>query len=856
MNREKRLSGTSPGGTPEKKAGSEEWVLLDYEMEEKGKYKASTPPPPLVIDPLLKEETDKQQEITKMTQIELMGKNSVETQKHKTTFASSKISLMENITGEDVTTEIKSKLSDVSKKEPTQLAESRPENKNTIMDIIEDSSQHKIRREKRPQSLNLGKSRDFVYEAEAKGSNITHDSAESDEDNNTEHIKESVVCHLENFSSTTDTWSSPIAEKLNQPATTATLLEENTEFDRIMEKDLQIPNQGARMMHDDRKSDDARKFVECQEQLSTEVKIMNTEDKQDSVSSPSKDELKKVKTDIRFEVKKVIMIDNSENEAKSGKTKKKEIELGLEKKTSNLVLDESAEIQLASELRKTSQRVTGHTRSDITRIVPLKAERVRSQGYKDDLDIGQGSEVIKRNFKRYSMNESFVTHFDPCNFESTDTSYPQANRTTSLMKANTIQESSLAIKVTCVCSEHQESSPKKGGIRNEDTTNDTSRTVHRDLLHTDEEISDLHFTRTTVNPKNAPPTPPVKTKKARESGLFLRNSRNISNDTTLEANKKNLPEPLSTTSTLEDPQYDVKQQPDSALEDDYNRELAGLKDTYLAIERKCSSMTVSSTSSLEAEVDFTVIMDLHSGMEEFSRGMTKLVEKDKVELGRESFDNTPRSHSTCHMKLQDASPGREHFLEGHGHQDTEPPPVAKKEPSAVSAAQMLRKGEVKMELHSNGSEALVKDISDHVRSNSLETDFVASPLTITTDSITSATTTQVTKTVKGGYAETRIEKRIIITGDDDVDQHQALAMAIQEAKQQHPDMLVTKAIVVRETDSSYEEKHRTLSNKNKPWPHPKQQPNGKTPDTVCTRTLQRSKDKMENILEDLGIRDI
>uniref|UniRef100_A0A671T1N9 Band 4.1-like protein 1 n=1 Tax=Sinocyclocheilus anshuiensis TaxID=1608454 RepID=A0A671T1N9_9TELE len=65
------------------------------------------------------------------------------------------------------------------------------------------------------------------------------------------------------------------------------------------------------------------------------------------------------------------------------------------------------------------------------------------------------------------------------------------------------------------------------------------------------------------------------------------------------------------------------------------------------------------------------------------------------------------------------------------------------------------------------------------------------------------------QTVKGGYAETRIEKRIIITGDDDVDQHQALAMAIREAKQQHPDMLVTKAIVVRETDSSYEEKHRT-----------------------------------------------
>uniref|UniRef100_A0A665WEZ1 FERM domain-containing protein n=1 Tax=Echeneis naucrates TaxID=173247 RepID=A0A665WEZ1_ECHNA len=82
---------------------------------------------------------------------------------------------------------------------------------------------------------------------------------------------------------------------------------------------------------------------------------------------------------------------------------------------------------------------------------------------------------------------------------------------------------------------------------------------------------------------------------------------------------------------------------------------------------------------------------------------------------------------------------------------------------------------------------------------------VGSPLTITAESVTSATTTQVTKTVKGGYSETRIEKRIIITGDDDVDQHQALAMAIQEAKQQHPDMLVTKAVVIRETESPTEE---------------------------------------------------
>lgn len=42
---------------------------------------------------------------------------------------------------------------------------------------------------------------------------------------------------------------------------------------------------------------------------------------------------------------------------------------------------------------------------------------------------------------------------------------------------------------------------------------------------------------------------------------------------------------------------------------------------------------------------------------------------------------------------------------------------------------------------------------------------------------------------------------------DDFSSPQALAIAIQEAKQQHPDMQVTKAVVVRETESSTEDRH-------------------------------------------------
>ncbi|XP_066104081.1 band 4.1-like protein 2 isoform X6 [Saccopteryx bilineata] len=72
--------------------------------------------------------------------------------------------------------------------------------------------------------------------------------------------------------------------------------------------------------------------------------------------------------------------------------------------------------------------------------------------------------------------------------------------------------------------------------------------------------------------------------------------------------------------------------------------------------------------------------------------------------------------------------------------------------------------------------------------------------TITSDSVSTTTTTHITKTIKGGISETRIEKRIVITGDSDIDHDQALAQAIREAREQHPDMSVTRVVVHKETE--------------------------------------------------------
>ncbi|XP_055119953.2 band 4.1-like protein 2 isoform X17 [Symphalangus syndactylus] len=76
--------------------------------------------------------------------------------------------------------------------------------------------------------------------------------------------------------------------------------------------------------------------------------------------------------------------------------------------------------------------------------------------------------------------------------------------------------------------------------------------------------------------------------------------------------------------------------------------------------------------------------------------------------------------------------------------------------------------------------------------------------TITSESVSTTTTTHITKTVKGGISETRIEKRIVITGDGDIDHDQALAQAIREAREQHPDMSVTRVVVHKETELAEE----------------------------------------------------
>ncbi|KAM9759884.1 uncharacterized protein ACNS7B_006316 isoform 3-T3 [Menidia menidia] len=806
INREKCLSETSPTGTPEKKAlagravgkdpvnslsvegfvqktlvtspeGSEEWVLIekqlyqqdhDWKSEDKSKF--------LISNMWEKREQEKEPDITKIIHEEVTGYDRKETKSHIDEIPPKSPRNVE-VCSETLPSVIQlyeDKDPFEGKSKPPQSSDTKVNSDVTLVSCQKmDRVASKPKKKRRPQSLNLGMPAELIDMKD--GSDSSGKEYEGyDSDNNSEKISKQGN-HL-----------SPVFMMVDDRGL------ENDQFCKDSKQEYlqagdsrHVSNQGTEQI---------QKKGNQTGMADIDLGSLNGPAKIEHDSS-----LPAAKGECVMKVRGKGLIDNKE----LAEVKLRQVKTHERKISSSGA--EDLEGFLGDRSQKTSlHRLSGSSyHSEITRIVPLKPERSKSVTCKDERDragLEEPACVVRREY-RWSVGS------------------PEGSSDLNWTDAPTFQSACAADVDVLGKTEHPEDNfpPGRGSTENQPLGS---------------KISAL--------PKMAPPAPPVKTQKARESGLILRNSRNAGREPSLDAAKKRHSEPVSTPAIYEEPFADFKKefgersaQPSVGSEEEQERDpVACMRESHLGIERKCSSMTVSSTSSLEAEVDFTIITDLHSGMEDFSKGMSDLGEKEQMpEVGQEDFEETSRFYSARLMGSRDKFPMEEKLPEEGAHHE---PPVAKKDPSAVNLAHKLKRADTRSETNTNGSEphpniinvssqnyevvspqeapiALTENGSP-VKAGTQEREPVVSPLTITAESVTSATTTQVTKTVKGGYSETRIEKRIIITGDDDVDQHQALALAIQEAKQQHPDMLVTKAVVIRETESPTKElRHKAES---------------------------------------------
>ncbi|XP_071292812.1 band 4.1-like protein 2 isoform X9 [Agelaius tricolor] len=141
-----------------------------------------------------------------------------------------------------------------------------------------------------------------------------------------------------------------------------------------------------------------------------------------------------------------------------------------------------------------------------------------------------------------------------------------------------------------------------------------------------------------------------------------------------------------------------------------------------------------------------------------------------------------------------------------GVSDADKPPVVKTEMVTISdATQRTEISTKEIPIVQTETKTITYESSQLDGNAAGDSGVLVSAQTITSESISTTTTTHITKMVKGGVSETRIEKRIVITGDADIDHDEALAQAIKEAKEQHPDMSVTRVVVHKETELAEED---------------------------------------------------
>ncbi|NWW30813.1 EPB41 protein, partial [Panurus biarmicus] len=175
------------------------------------------------------------------------------------------------------------------------------------------------------------------------------------------------------------------------------------------------------------------------------------------------------------------------------------------------------------------------------------------------------------------------------------------------------------------------------------------------------------------------------------------------------------------------------------------------------------------------------------------------------ELKKNFMESVPEPRpSEWDKRLSAHSPFRSLNANGQIPTGADGPPLVKTQTVTISDMSSSVKSEIPTKevpiVHTETKTITYEAAQTDGGNGDLDPGILLTAQTITSETTSSTTTTQITKTVKGGISETRIEKRIVITGDADVDHDQVLAQAIKAAKEQHPDMSVTKVVVHQETE--------------------------------------------------------
>ncbi|XP_053769784.1 band 4.1-like protein 2 isoform X8 [Desmodus rotundus] len=194
-----------------------------------------------------------------------------------------------------------------------------------------------------------------------------------------------------------------------------------------------------------------------------------------------------------------------------------------------------------------------------------------------------------------------------------------------------------------------------------------------------------------------------------------------------------------------------------------------------------------------------------------SRKVEPLTQKDSTSLSSESSSSSSESeeedggeyrphHRVTEGTIQEEQEEYEEEVEEEAGRAAKPPVVKTEMVTISDASQRTEISTKEVPIVQTETKTITYESPQVDGGAAGDSGTLLTAQTITSDSMSTTTTTHITKTIKGGISETRIEKRIVITGDADIDHDQALAQAIREAREQHPDMSVTRVVVHKETE--------------------------------------------------------
>lgn len=434
-----------------------------------------------------KKELEKEIDVTKMIHKEVTGYDRKEMKSHIDEFPSTKSPREADVCSEPRPTnksrfviqlsENADSFQDKSQGKPSQASD--PEANDDVAPgscQIKERTASKPRKKRRPQSLNLGMPAELIYRKE--GSDSTGEENEGSDSDNSPEITSKTGNHCE---------SSPVVMMKDDQGSgkdqSVRVYQDNKQEDISIRESREVSTQGT-------------------EQVKRKVSQVGPADIDlGSVNGPGKIEhessLAGVRGECVMKVRGKGLIDNKE----LAEVKLRQVRTHERKISSSG--GEDIEGFLGDRGQKTSlHRLSGSSyQSEITRIVPLKPERSKSIACKDERDRTGQDEATRVMRREYRWSVGSPEGPSDLNWTDVSTFHP-----------------TFAAELEGIAkTEHPEDSYQSARGPTE---------------------SQSFCSKITALPKMAPPAPPVKTQKARESGLILRNSRNAGREPSLDAAKK------------------------------------------------------------------------------------------------------------------------------------------------------------------------------------------------------------------------------------------------------------------------------------------------------------------------------